>query len=514
MGKIRVRFAPSPTGFLHIGSLRTVLFNYFIAKKYGGTLILRIEDTDRKREVAGAAEGLVKILDWAGLHFDEGPTQGGEFGPYTQSERLEIYKKYSQELLAQGHAYRCFCTPERLEKMRAEQAEQKLPPRYDRTCRDLSEAEIEKKLAAGASFVLRQKLPLGGEVKVTDEIRGEISFDAKNLDDHVLIKQDGWPTYQFASVVDDQLMEISHVVRGDEWLSSFPKNILLYQAFGWTPPKFIHTPLIMNKEGGKLSKRQGDVAVEDFRAKGYLPEALINFCALLGWHPKGDIETMTLAEIISAFEIKDIGISPAIFDLDKLDYFNGYWIRQKNIHDLTKMCLPCLVKSGLIGEMQNVKIKNQSLSSTTIGDDNVKFKIIESEREIEFDYIKGVVALAQERMKKLSEVAELSEFFFSELAYAAEMLVWKKSTKEATKENLQQIIGLFEKVPADEWTKHTTKEVVMNYLERKELKKGDYLWPLRVALTGREASPGPFEVAEVLGREESLKRIRAAIEKI
>ena len=468
-------------------------------------MILRIEDTDRKREVEGAAEGLVKILDWAGLHFDEGPTQGGNFGPYTQSERLPLYKKYSEELLKSGQTYRCFCTPERLEKMRAEQAEKKLPPRYDRACRDLSEAEIEKKIVAGTAFVLRQKLPLSGEIKVTDELRGEISFEAKNLDDHVLIKQDGWPTYQFASVVDDHLMEISHVVRGDEWLSSFPKNILLYQAFGWTPPKFIHIPLTLNKEGGKLSKRQGDVAVEDFRAKGYLPEAMINFCALLGWHPKGDIETMTLAEIVRTFEIKDIGISPAIFDIEKLDYFNGYWIRQTNIHELTLMCLPYLIHGGLIEEMQKSKIKNQS--------DNLKFKIIKYDEEADFDYIKSVIALARERMKKLSEVSELSEFFFSEPNYPAELLVWKKSTKEATKVNLQLIIELFEKVPAEEWTKHSTKEVVMNYLERKELKKGDYLWPLRVALTGREASPGPFEVAEVLGREESLERIRAAREK-
>lgn len=487
MEKVRVRFAPSPTGFLHIGSLRTVLYNYFIAKKYGGTLILRIEDTDRKREVAGTAEGLVKILDWAGLSFDEGPTQGGEFGPYTQSERLEIYKKYADELLAKGHAYRCFCTPERLEKMRTEQAEKKLPPRYDRTCRDLSEAEIEKKLNAGEPFVLRQKLPLAGEIKVTDELRSEITFDVKNLDDHVLIKQDGWPTYQFASVVDDRLMEISHVVRGDEWLSSFPKNILLYTAFGWTPPKFIHIPLTLNKEGGKLSKRQGDVAVEDFRAKGYLPEALVNFSALLGWHPKGDIETMTLAEIVSAFEIKDIGISPAIFDIEKLDYFNGYWIRQKSLTELVELIKPYL-KDYLAEADERTKSE---------------------------EFLKGVAMLAQERLKKLSEIGELSDFLFaSKLDYTAELLVWKKSTKEAAKKGLQQIQELFEKVPADEWTKHTTKEVVMNYLERLDLKKGDYLWPLRVALTGREASPGPFEVAEVLGREESLKRIKAAIEKL
>jgi glutamyl-tRNA synthetase len=487
MPNIRVRFAPSPTGFLHIGSLRTVLYNYLIAKKYGGTLILRVEDTDRKREVEGAAEGLVKILDWAGLHFDEGPTQGGQFGPYIQSERLDIYKKYSEELLKAGSAYRCFCTPERLEKMRTQQAEKKLPPRYDRTCRELSEAEVEKKIAAGEPYVLRQKLPLEGEIKMTDEIRGEISFEVKNLDDHVLIKQDGWPTYQFASVVDDHLMEISHVVRGDEWLSSFPKNILLYQAFGWTPPKFIHIPLVMNKEGGKLSKRQGDVAVEDFRAKGYLPEALVNFCVLLGWHPKGDVETMTLAEIVSAFEIKDIGISPAIFDIEKLDYFNGYWIRQKPLSELVGLLKPYL--------RDCLKDADERMKSET--------------------FLTGVAMLAQERLKKLSEICELSDFLFERtLNYAPEMLPWKKSTVEATRENLQKIAELLEKVPADEWTKHTTKESVMNYLERLELKKGDYLWPLRVALTGREQSPGPFEVAEVLGREESLKRINAAVEKL
>jgi glutamyl/glutaminyl-tRNA synthetase len=262
---------------------------------------------------------------------------------------------------------------------------------------------------------------------------------------------------------------------------------LLYQAFGWTPPKFIHTPLIMNKEGGKLSKRQGDVAVEDFRAKGYLPEALINFCALLGWHPKGDVETMTLDEIVSAFDIKDIGISPAIFDIEKLDYFNGYWIRQKSADGLTQ-----LTKKYLDKMLEEAGYSGQQAENI----------------------IYGVSALAQERMKKISDVVPLSTFFFMEPDYPVEMLIWKKSDKEITKMNLQKIAELLEKVPADEWTKHTTKEAVMNYLERLDLKKGDYLWPLRVALTGREASPGPFEVAEVLGREKCLKRIKTAIEKL
>lgn len=483
-----MRFAPSPTGFLHIGSLRTVLFNYFIAKKYGGVFLLRIEDTDRKREVEGAAEGLKQILDWLGLKFDEGPGIGGAHGPYVQSERLEIYEKYAAELLKAGGAYRCFCTPERLEKMKAEQAAAKLPPRYDRACRNLSQAEITEKVAAGTPFTLRQKLPLEGEVAVSDEIHGEIKFKAENLEDHVLVKSDGWPTYQFASVVDDHLMEISHVVRGDEWISSFPKNILLYQAFGWTPPKFIHIPLILNKEGGKLSKRQGDVAVEDYRNKGYLSEALINFCALLGWHPKDDNEILSLDEIIAKFDIKDIGLSPAIFDIDKLDFFNGYYIRQKSLDELTGLCKPYLAKY---------------LFNTN--DESVKSD----------DFLRGAVNLAQERMKKLLDVAEMSEFLFSSgLDYPKELLVWKKSTAPDAKTSLEKIYELLEKVPTKEWVRHAIKDEITTYLSAKNLKVGDYLWPLRVALTGREASPGPFEVAEVLGKEKSLERIKIAIGKL
>lgn len=491
MSNVRLRFAPSPTGFLHIGSLRTVLFNYFIAKKYGGVFILRIEDTDRKREVRGAAEKLIEILDWVGLHFDEGPGRGGKFGPYTQSERLEIYKKYSAELLAKGAAYRCFCTPERLQKMKEEQEAKKLPPRYDRVCRDLSEKEIEKKLAASESFVIRQKLPLSGEIAVADEIHGEIKFKLETLEDHILIKSDGWPTYQFANVIDDYEMRITHVVRGDEWLSSFPKNILLYRAFGWTPPKFIHIPLILNKEGGKLSKRQGDVAVEDFRAKGYLPEALINFCALLGWHPRGDNEILSLEQIVKEFALEQIGTSPAIFDIDKLDYFNGYYIRQKSLDELVKLCLPFFVERGVIKEVSSFN------------------------KEIDFNYLRGVVALEQERIKKLSDIAEATGFFFvAELKYDKELLVWKKLTLAEVKKNLAEVYRLLEKVPADEWTKHSVKDEIMTHLAAKGLKTGDYLWPLRAALTGRPASPGPFEVAEVLGKVESLKRVKAAIEKI
>src|SRR3989339_245707 len=368
--KIRLRFAPSPTGFLHIGSLRTVLFSYIIAKKLKGKLILRIEDTDQKREVRGATESLVKILDWVGLEFDEGPHIGGNFGPYIQTERLDIYNKNIEKLLKEKRVYRCFCSFERLQDMREKQQAEKLPPRYDRTCRDLSDEEINKKIKNDEKFVIRQAMPLSGETVALDEIRGKIKFKNAELDDHVLIKSNGIPTYQFASVVDDHIMEISHVTRAEEWIPSFPKNILLYQAFGWKAPKFIHYPFIANKEGGKLSKRQGDVAVEDFRDKGYLPEALINFCGLLGWR--------------------------------------------------------------------------------------------------------------------------------------------KMSAKEA-QVNLSIVYKLLEKIPEENWTNDSIEDGLMTYLQAKELRVGEYLWPMRVALCGQKASPGPFDIAEILGKSETMKRIEKSI---
>ncbi|MDD4271963.1 MAG: glutamate--tRNA ligase [Patescibacteria group bacterium] len=493
---IRVRFAPSPTGFLHIGSLRTVLFDYLIAKTLKGKLILRVEDTDQKREIPGAAESLINILDWVGIKFDEGPHIGGKFGPYTQSERMEIYKEYTDLLLKKGVVYRCFCSEERLKEMREKQQADKLPPRYDRACRDLTDAEARNRIKAGEKFVIRQKMPLDGEVVVRDELRGDIKFEARDLEDQILIKSDGMPTYQFANVVDDHLMEISHVLRGDEWISSFPKNILLYKVFGWEAPKFIHLPLTLNKEGGKLSKRQGDVAVEDYRSKGYLPEALLNFCVLQGWHPSASAkapsdkkdEILNLEEMIKYFDYKDMGTSPAIFDIEKLDYFNGYYIRQMSLEKLTKLCLP------FMGE---------------------NLKLTKDPRKQSDDYIKKAIGLEQERLKKLSEIGELTEFFFKdETDYEVKLLIWKKLEAGQVKENLQVIYDLLEKIAESDWLKEIIEKDIISYLKEKELKVGDYLWPTRVALTGREASPGPFEVAEVLGKEESLKRLNLAIKKL
>lgn len=494
--KVRVRFAPSPTGWLHIGSLRAVLFDYLIAKTLNGKLILRIEDTDKKRQVQGAAEGLINILDWVGIKFDEGPHLGGKFGPYTQSERLEIYKEYVEIILKNGAAYPCFCSAQRLMKMREQQQAENKPPRYNRLCRGLKKEEVEKRIKSGQPYVIRQKMPLSGEVIVHDELRGPIKFSAAGLEDHVLIKSDGMPTYQFASVVDDHLMKISHVLRGDEWISSFPKNILLYQAFNWTAPKFIHLTLTLNKTGGKLSKRQGDVAVEDYKNKGYLPEAILNFCVLQGWHPSASAkapkektdEILSLDEMIAYFDYKDMGISPAIFDVEKLDYFNGHYIRQMSLEELAKLCLPFM--------RENLKLTKNTRKQSN-------------------NFIKKTIELEQERLKKLSEIGELTEFLFrDELTYEPGLLIWKKMSGEAVKDNLREILEALEKISLDSWTDDSIGEALMTHIRAKAGKVGEYLWPMRAALTGLAASPGPFQVAEVLGKEESLMRIKNGIEKL
>lgn len=476
---VRLRFAPSPTGFLHIGNLRAALFGYLIAHSLKGKFILRVEDTDQKREVPGAIESLLSILNWVGISFDEGPEIGGDFGPYIQTKRLDKYQELITELLAKDGAYRCFCSEERLTLMRQEQEAKKLPPRYDRTCRDLTPNEVEKKLKAGDKFVIRQKMPLEGEVVVYDELRGEIKFKAQDLDDHVLIKSNGIPTYQFANIVDDHLMEISHVTRGDEWLPSFPKNVLLYQAFGWTAPKFIHLPLILNKEGGKLSKRQGDVFVEQYRNKGYLPEAIINFCALLGWHPKDDEELMTFEQIKNKFSWRDLGASPAVFDSDKLDYFNGQYIRQKSIEELTDLCQP----------------------------------YFSDKTDMSKEKLRKYILLTQDRLKKLSDITEMTSFLLALPDYEAELLLWKQISFKETSNNLKNIKKQLEKIKESDWRKENLETTILNWIKEQGAKNGDFLWPLRVALSGLKNSPSPFEIAWALGKEESLERIDFAIKK-
>lgn len=494
--EIKLRFAPSPTGYLHIGGLRTALFAYVIAKSQGGKLILRIEDTDQAREVEGATEKLIEIFTWLGIEFDEGPQIMGSFGPYIQSQRLNLYQEKINELLNSRKAYRCFCSAERLQRLREDQQSKKQAPRYDNHCRELSLEESEARAKAGEKFVVRQKMPLEGVVEVVDELRGKIEFQAKNLDDHVLIKSDGMPTYQFASVVDDHLMKISHVTRGEEWIPSFPKNILLYEAFSWEAPRFIHLPLILNKEGGKLSKRQNDVAVEDYRKQGYLPEALLNFCLLLGWHPKDDKEILNLNEALTKFKIKDMQASPAIFDRVKLDFFNAQYLRNLSSTEFVKKSL--LFLDGLL------------ISSRDGG-----FILKESKKKIEYSKLEKIILLEKTRIKNLSELPELlNTFLTDDIDYPVDLLMWKKLSARDIKENLLQMKSLIEVIEEKNWTKENLEIIVFKYLNKQDLKVGDYLWPLRVALTAKKNSPGPFESAEALGKEESLKRINKALLKL
>lgn len=496
MSKVRTRFAPSPTGFLHIGGLRTALFAYLIAKSQGGEFLLRVEDTDQKRLVEGAMEKLFEIIAWVGLKFDEGPQEGGDHGPYIQSMRREQYAQHAEILLKTGRAYRCYCSAERLDAMRTEQARRHEPPRYDRACRYLLPEESARRAAAGERFVIRQAMPEEGTVTVHDEIRGDISFGAAELDDHVLIKSDGLPTYHFAVVTDDHDMAITDVVRGEEWIPSYPKNWLLYQAFGWNAPRFYHLPVVLNPGGGKLSKRQGDVAVEDFRTRGYLPEALLNFCALLGWHPKGNEEIMSLATIERHFKPADIGASPAIFDTAKLDHFNGVYLRHLEAEQLLDLVLPCLVKSGLVIPNEAGEYRNAATGAV-----------------LDRTWLGAALGLARERMKTLAEAPGLIAFLLADtLEYEAELLIWKKSDISKTLEIIKKLSIFFSNIK--EFTKESLEIATMAWLGRESIGTGDALWPLRVALSGLKASPGPFEIAAVLGKETTLKRIDDAMNKL
>jgi len=339
---VRVRYAPSPTGYLHVGGLRTALYNYLFARQNGGRLILRIEDTDQTRRVEGAVENLLSIFDWLGLAFDEGPRAGGPFGPYVQSQRLDLYRRHVSQLAESGHAYACFCSPQTLEAMRAEQAAQSRIPMYDRRCRRLGRGEAEKRRSAGEPHVWRMAVPERRDVLVRDLIRGDVRFETATLDDQVLLKSDGFPTYHLANVVDDHLMQISHVIRGEEWLPSTPKHVLLYEFFGWEAPQFAHLPLLLNPDRSKMSKRSGDVAVEDYRKKGILPEVLINFVALLGWHPADDREIFSVSELVREFSLERVGKAGAVFDHTKLLWMNTEYLKAESDAALFENVRPAL----------------------------------------------------------------------------------------------------------------------------------------------------------------------------
>jgi len=477
--KIRVRFAPSPTGFMHIGNFRSALYDYLFAKKHKGVFILRIEDTDRKRFMEGSLESLLKILQWAGLKYE------GE--PYVQSEHLDVYKKYAEQLVANGKAYYCFCEPQRLEEMREKQQQDKQPPMYDRYCvTNISVEDINQKLKENCPGVIRLKVPRGEEIVFEDAVRGKVTFNTDTIDDQVLLKSDGFPTYHLANVVDDHLMEISHVIRGEEWLPSTPKHILIYKAFGWEVPVFAHLPLLLNADKSKLSKRQGDVAVEDYIAKGYLKEAIINFVALLGWNPgEGSVqELFSMDELIEKFDLSHVHKAGAVFDLKKLDWINNQYIKKLSIGDLYSQALPFFEQKEWFAQLSDEK-KSAA-------------------------YLKKVLAVEQERLNMLDEVGEGNPHFFQDVDYAKEFLVWKSMTRDELKESLEKSLQTLGSIAEEEWTRENLEK---NLLETAGDKRGDLLWPLRVALTGAQKSPSPFECAWVLGKKETLKRINDAISK-
>lgn len=517
--EVRTRFAPSPTGYLHIGSIRTALYAYLLAKHYNGKFLLRIEDTDQNRFVKGSILDIFNSLKWAGLNPDEYSIfnekeerlgDEGKLGPYVQSQRLDIYKKFAQKLIDGNKAYYCFCSPERLEKMRNEQTAQKKPNRYDRSCRELSKNEIAEKLKSKARYVIRFKTPIIGKTEFNDLVRGHMQFDNSLVDDYVLQKSDSFPTYHLASVIDDHLMEISHVIRGEEWLPSSPIHKMLYEAFGWDSPYFAHLPNILGADKKKLSKRTGDVAVSQYIEKGYLPEAVINFILLLGWNAGTEKEIFTREEMIREFTLDKVGKSGAIFDLKKLDWMNGWYIRKMELNKLTEMCIPYLTKTKLIEEIPNpnFQIPNKSQFSNP-----KQFRIIASSENINFNWMKKVIALEQERMKKLSDIAETTKYFFVDIPkYDTALLTWKKSTLEKAKENLAEIKKILEALSEEKFNKVDLETSLKPLMEKMGV--GDTLWPLRVALSGAKFSPSPFEIAEVLGKEKVLKRIKAGIEKI
>ncbi|MFA5174867.1 MAG: glutamate--tRNA ligase [Patescibacteria group bacterium] len=495
------RFAPSPTGYLHIGGLRTALYSYLIAKQNNGKFLLRIEDTDRERFVADGVLNILKSLYWAGIIPDEGvkldcesivgecaATQEGDRGPYIQSERLEIYQKYADELIEKGFAYYCFCAQERLEELRKKQQENKQATGYDGHCREIDIKEAKNKIANGEKYVVRMKMPKNGVTIFQDLIRGEVSFKNELVDDQIILKSDGFPTYHLAVVVDDHLMGITHIIRGEEWLSSVPKHIQLYKYFGWEPPKFAHLPLLLNSDKSKLSKRQGDVSVSDYIKKGYLPEALINFVAFLGWNPGGEKELFSLDEFAKEFSLEKVGKAGAVFNPQKLDWYNQQYIRRLAPREFVARALPFLADGKLFTEP---KIENE-----------------EHEKRLE-----KILGLERERITTLSELPEMIRFAFELPDYESELLVWKKSSAEEAKSALSEVKEYLNKFSVQEWTKNNLEQKTGEWIKEKGYGNGVVLWPLRVSLSGQKDSPGPFEIMDALGKEESIIRLETAIAK-
>lgn len=471
MNKIRTRFAPSPTGELHIGGARTALFAFLFARHNKGDFLLRIEDTDRERYVEGSVERIIESLKWLGIEADEEVVY--------QSKRLEKYKAAADELVRAGKAYFCFCSKERLDQLRAEQSAKGLPPRYDGKCRHIPQNEARERVDAGEEHVVRLKVPHEGKCTFKDLIRGEVTFIFREIDDAIILKSDGYPTYHLANVVDDHEMKISHVIRAEEWLSSTPKHILLYDYFKWEKPEFAHLSMILGQDKAKLSKRHGATSIKDYRDQGYLPEALLNFMVLLGWNPGDDKEIFSLQNLIKKFDLEHVGKSPAIFDLAKLDWFNGWYLREKSDEEILKMFLELYP--------QDKKVEN----------------------------IKKIIQLEKPRIKKLGDIKESVKVFTVIPDYPKEILIFVKSDISKTKKGLSLAIKALEKIDDDSWQSiHDLNDILADVVKKSGLGNGDVFWPVRAALSGLDKSPSPAELLWALGKEESLKRVKAGLERL
>lgn len=479
--EVRTRFAPSPTGYMHLGNLRTALYTYLFARRHGGKFILRIEDTDQEREVPGAVDIIYNSLKTAGLTHDEGPDVGGPCGPYIQSQRKDTYMPYAKQLIETGHAYYCFCTKERLDEARADAEKRGETFKYDKHCLHMSREEIQRRLDAGEPYVIRQNIPTEGKAGFDDVIYGHVEVDCDTLDDNVLIKADGLPTYNFANVIDDHLMGITHVMRGNEYLSSAPKYNLLYQAFGWTPPVYVHLTPVMANAQRKLSKRKGDPSFEDLLAQGYLTEAVINYLVLLGWSPRGEREFYTLKELEEVFDLEGLSKSPSIFDTVKLNWFNAEYIRKLSPERYLEIATPWMTQ------------------------------VLDAEK---FDF-RRLAELLQSRTEVFNQLPDLIRFLAEMPAFDNELYVNKKqkSTLESAKAALEAIKPILEGI--SDWTEQNLHDQVMAAIPGLGMKNGQVLWPMRIAISGQMSTPGgAFEIAYLLGKEETLRRLDESLAKL
>lgn len=505
---VRVRFAPSPTGYFHIGSARVALFNFLHAKKNNGVFVLRIEDTDKERSKKEYEEDIMRSINWLKIVWDEGVVfdteekrdrEVGDFGPYRQSRREDIYKKYILKLIEEGKAYYCFCTKEDLEAVREKQRDKKEAPCYEGGCFNLSKEEVEKNIKDGKNFTVRLRVPKEEKLSFVDKIRGEVVFNSKDIGgDFVIAKGDLSPLYNFACVVDDHKMGITDVVRGEDHISNTPKQILIQKALQFDTPFYAHLPLILGTDKSKLSKRHGAVSLYEYKKEGYLPEAIVNFIAFLGWNPGDEKEVYSLEEMIEKFSLEKCQKSGAIFDIKKLEHINGVYIRKMDVKELTKKCVSYLIDSSLI-----------SSSKKENGEEALYNKDGE---EITFEHLSNIVSLYQERLKKLSEITELVDYLLTEdIFYEKELLFWKNNREEETISAVEKVIEAFSLLK--DWTREEVEKTLLDVAEKEE-NRGFVLWPTRVALSGKKASASPFDIAWVLGREKTIKRLKMAKNKL